>query len=158
MIKGIHHTAISTGDFERSLRFYRDLLGFEVVYSSSWEKGTETTDRIVGLKDSAARIAMLKAGNACIELFQYSSPTPKPAEPMRPVCDHGITRGAQELLFRTQGSWRGSRSADGPHQPEEHLFPRPRRQCRRAPRGNRREEPDRAGSLIRVAAAASRID
>jgi catechol 2,3-dioxygenase-like lactoylglutathione lyase family enzyme len=91
MIKGIHHTAISTGDFERSLRFYRDLLGFEVVYSSSWEKGTETTDRIVGLKDSAARIAMLKAGNACIELFQYSSPTPKPAEPMRPVCDHGIT-------------------------------------------------------------------
>ena len=85
MIKGIHHTAISTGDFERSLRFYRDLLGFEVVYSSSWEKGTETTDRIVGLKDSAARIAMLKAGNACIELFHYSSPTPKQAEPMRPV-------------------------------------------------------------------------
>jgi len=91
MIKGIHHTAISTGNFERSLRFYRDLLGFEVVYSSSWEKGTETTDLIVGLKDSAARLAMLKAGNACIELFQYTSPTPKQAEPMRPVCDHGIT-------------------------------------------------------------------
>jgi len=34
---------------------------------------------------------MLKAGNACIEIFQYSSPTPKSAETMRPVCDHGIT-------------------------------------------------------------------
>jgi catechol 2,3-dioxygenase-like lactoylglutathione lyase family enzyme len=27
MIRGIHHTAISTADIERSLRFYRDLLG-----------------------------------------------------------------------------------------------------------------------------------
>ena len=32
MIKGIHHTAISTGDFERSLKFYRDLLGFKVTF------------------------------------------------------------------------------------------------------------------------------
>ncbi len=28
MIRGIHHTAISTGDLERSIAFYRDLLGF----------------------------------------------------------------------------------------------------------------------------------
>ena len=33
MIKGIHHTAISTGDIERSLRFYKDLLGFEEVFN-----------------------------------------------------------------------------------------------------------------------------
>lgn len=91
MIRGIHHTAISTPDIERSLRFYRDLLGFEVIYSSAWEAGTEGADRITRLKDSAARIVMLKAGNACVELFQYSKPMPKTAEPMRPVCDHGIT-------------------------------------------------------------------
>jgi catechol 2,3-dioxygenase-like lactoylglutathione lyase family enzyme len=91
MIRGIHHTAISTADIERSLRFYRDLLGFEVVYTSAWEAGTASTDRITGLKDSAARVVMLKTGNACVELFQFSSPTPKTAEPMRPVCDHGIT-------------------------------------------------------------------
>ena len=91
MIRGIHHTAISTPDIERSLSFYRDLLGFEVIYSSTWGVGTESADRITGLKDSAARIVMLKAGNACVELFQYSNPTPKAAEPMRPVCDHGVT-------------------------------------------------------------------
>jgi catechol 2,3-dioxygenase-like lactoylglutathione lyase family enzyme len=91
MIHGIHHTAISTADLERSLRFYRDLLGFEVVYSSGWEAGTEGADRITGLKNSSARVVMLKARNACIELFQYVSPEPKVAEPMRPVCDHGIT-------------------------------------------------------------------
>ncbi len=91
MIQGIHHTAISTGDLERSLRFYKDLLGFEEVFASGWEVGAEVADNITGLKDSSARLVMLKAGNAFIELFQYKTPTPKPAEAMRPVCDHGIT-------------------------------------------------------------------
>jgi catechol 2,3-dioxygenase-like lactoylglutathione lyase family enzyme len=91
MIQGIHHTAISTGDLDRALRFYRDLLGFEEVFSAAWEVGSEDIDKIVGLKDSSARVVMLKAGNACIELFQYETPRPKPGEARRPVCDHGIT-------------------------------------------------------------------
>ena len=91
MIQGIHHTAISTEDLERSLRFYRDLLGFEEIFSSAWEVGAEVADRITGLQDSSARLVMLKAGNACLELFQYARPKPKLGEPMRPVCDHGIT-------------------------------------------------------------------
>ncbi len=91
MIHGIHHTAISTGDIERALRFYRDLLGFTEVFSSAWEVGTEEVDRIVGLQNSSARVVMLKAGNACVELFQYETPRPKPSEANRPVSDHGIT-------------------------------------------------------------------
>ena len=31
MIRGIHHTALSTPNLDRMLAFYRDLLGFEVV-------------------------------------------------------------------------------------------------------------------------------
>src|SRR5262245_35603432 len=91
MIQGIHHTAISTGNMERALRFYRDLLGFEEVFSSSWQIGSEVVDKIVGLKDSSAQVVMLQAGNACIELFQYQTPQPKLSEAVRPVCDHGIT-------------------------------------------------------------------
>ena len=91
MIQGIHHTAISTPDFDRALKFYRDLLGFEEVWSSSLSQGSEVVDRIVGLRDSSARVSMLKAGNACIELFQYATPTPQPSLANRPVCDHGIT-------------------------------------------------------------------
>jgi hypothetical protein len=33
---------------------------------------------------------MVKAGNACIEIFQYSSPPPKSAEPMRAVSHCGL--------------------------------------------------------------------
>jgi catechol 2,3-dioxygenase-like lactoylglutathione lyase family enzyme len=91
MIRGIHHTAISTGDLQRSLAFYCDLLGFEKVFEGGWPAGIEVADNITGLSGSSAQLAMLRAGNACIELFQYASPAPSPGNPNRPVCDHGIT-------------------------------------------------------------------
>jgi catechol 2,3-dioxygenase-like lactoylglutathione lyase family enzyme len=97
MIRGIHHTAISTGDLERAVRFYRDLLGFSVVLEFQWPVGMAEADAITGLKDSSARAVMLKAGNMMIELFQYSSPTPKRSDANRPVCDHGITHIALDV-------------------------------------------------------------
>ena len=91
MIRGAHHVAISTPDLERALGFYRDLLGFREVQRFEWEKGTEIIDKVLSLKDCSARQAMLKGGNLCIELFEFSSPTPNPMTPRRPVCDHGHT-------------------------------------------------------------------
>ena len=91
MIKGIHHAAISTVNLKRAIEFYRDLLGFKVVHEFSWSKGSEGADRILGLKNTSAKAAMLTAGNAMIELFQFDSPVPKNSDPNRPVCDHGIT-------------------------------------------------------------------
>ena len=91
MIRGIHHTAISTGDLERALAFYRDLLGFPVVFEFAWPAGTDVADMITDLRQSSARAVMLQAGNAIIELFEYASPTPRQGDPRRPVSDHGIT-------------------------------------------------------------------
>jgi len=97
MIRGIHHTAISTGDLERALGFYRDLLGFEVVFEAAWPEGTEPADQITGLRGSAAKFAMLRAGNAYVELFEYAAPAPRPGDPERPVCDHGLTHIALDV-------------------------------------------------------------
>jgi catechol 2,3-dioxygenase-like lactoylglutathione lyase family enzyme len=97
MIRGIHHTAISTGDLERALGFYRDLLGFEVVLEFAWPKGTGPADQITGLDGSAAKVAMLKTANTFIELFEYDAPSPAPGDPERPVCDHGITHIALDV-------------------------------------------------------------
>jgi catechol 2,3-dioxygenase-like lactoylglutathione lyase family enzyme len=91
MMKAIHHTAISTADIERLKKFYCDLMGFEVESEFEWPVGIEISDKIVGLKDSASKVAMLKLGDFRLELFQYSSPEPKPGDLNRPVCDHGIT-------------------------------------------------------------------
>lgn len=98
MIRGIHHTALSTPDLDRMLAFYRDLLGLEVVSEFQWPVGTELADRITGLEGSSARAVMLRAGNAHIELFQYASPTPSAQDAGRPVCDHGITHVCLDVV------------------------------------------------------------
>ena len=89
MIRGIHHTAICTANLERQVAFYRDVVGFEVVNEMTW-KSNELIDSIIGLKGSAARTVMLRAGNAYLEFFQYESPAARDAEPLRP-CDRGYT-------------------------------------------------------------------
>lgn len=89
MIHGIHHTAISTPDMERALGFYRDLLGMEVVFDSSFTG--ETAEEIMALENVDVRIVMLGFDNARIELFEFASPAPAPGDPNRPVCDNGIT-------------------------------------------------------------------
>jgi catechol 2,3-dioxygenase-like lactoylglutathione lyase family enzyme len=58
---------------------------------ASWEVGSKELDAIVGLEDSAARFAMLWAGNTHLELFEYQSPTAKERDATRRVCDHGLT-------------------------------------------------------------------
>ncbi len=97
MISGIQHTAISTGDMEQALRFYRDLLGFEVESDVTLDKGAPNSvdvGRIMALDDVACRIAMLRIGESRIELFEFHSPAPVSASGNRPVCDHGITHVA----------------------------------------------------------------
>lgn len=92
MINGLHHIALSTPDIDRMTAFYTDVLGFEPVdWRGGWEAGNPAIDEIVGLKDSSARQAMLRAGNLFLELFQYATPAPRPGDPNRPVCDHGYT-------------------------------------------------------------------
>lgn len=95
MILGIHHVAISVPDLDRGLVFYRDLLGFEVVQESSWDRDAPWADQAIGLPETAARMAMLKANNAHIELWQYSNPPPEDRR-ARP-CDHGYPHFALQV-------------------------------------------------------------
>ena len=91
MIRGIHHTAISTGDFDRALAFYRDVLGFELAMDFSWPRGTENMNRTHALEDTAGRVVLLQAGNCMLELFEYATPSPRAADRGRRLCDHGLT-------------------------------------------------------------------
>jgi catechol 2,3-dioxygenase-like lactoylglutathione lyase family enzyme len=84
--------AISVKDIDESLKFYRDLLGFEV----DWEKdhyGGEAFSSIAGFSEAEARIVMLKGYGARVELFKYYTPAGKEYGPRR-QCDFGITHFA----------------------------------------------------------------
>jgi len=95
MIRGIHHVALNTGNFDKMLAFYRDSLGFSVVFEADWEND-ELSDAVVGLEGSAAKVAWLKAGNAYLELFEYRAPEARDVPPLRPS-DRGYTHFCLEV-------------------------------------------------------------
>jgi catechol 2,3-dioxygenase-like lactoylglutathione lyase family enzyme len=70
----IHHTGYTVGDLDRSLAFYRDLLGLEVL--ATQEKQGGYLAAVVGYPDAHVRMAHLRApgGDHVVELFQYLAP------------------------------------------------------------------------------------
>ena len=94
MIVGIHHVAISVPDLEKGLAFYRDALGFTVVQESSFDDAP-LVNRAIGLEKAAARMRMLKAPNAYIELWEYRNPAPEDRR-SRP-CDWGYPHFALQV-------------------------------------------------------------
>jgi len=97
MLRGFHHAAISTPDLDRLVRFYRELFGCTVVREFGWPAGIPEADALTGLVNSAARAVMLKLGDSYLEIFEFSSPKPRPGDPDRPACDHGITHICLEV-------------------------------------------------------------
>ena len=70
---GIDHTAIVVGDTERSLRLYRDVLGFKVVGRS--ENYGPEQERLNNVSAARLRITTLHAANGPgVELLEYLSP------------------------------------------------------------------------------------
>ena len=69
MIGPMHHSSRTVSDIERSIAFYRDILGFEVVEDiSSDEEGIQYASTT---PESQLRIVMLQAGGAVVELIQF---------------------------------------------------------------------------------------
>jgi len=85
----LHHTGLTVRDLERSLAFYRDVLGMEVLFEQEKEGGY--LGAIVGYPDAHVRMAHVAFPGDVqrIELFQYVSPEPR-GEPGEPR-DVGIT-------------------------------------------------------------------
>jgi glyoxylase I family protein len=95
MIVGIHHVALGVPDFEKALTFYRDTLGFKVVERTQFEGNHPLADRAIGLNRVTAKMAMLKAPNAYLELWQYANPAPEDRRG-RP-CDFGYVHFALQV-------------------------------------------------------------
>ncbi len=89
-IKLFHHTAICVPDLDRSIRFYRDVLGMTVDWRIDHRR-SEPLEKVLGLKDVDVSYAMLSGWGGRVEIFQYHSPEGQPFPPDKPVCDKGIT-------------------------------------------------------------------
>jgi catechol 2,3-dioxygenase-like lactoylglutathione lyase family enzyme len=87
-VVGVHHTSRSVGDMDRSLAFYRDLLGLEVLLDT--EMSGEMLEREVALEGARLRLVELgTGGETMLELLQYHEPQPRQeVDELRP-CDAG---------------------------------------------------------------------
>lgn len=95
MIRGVHHVGVSVADLDRSIAFYRDLLGMTLEFEGPFSG--EQFDRILALEGAVGRVALLRAQDLQLELFQFLNPLPKAASVNRPVCNHGITHFCIEV-------------------------------------------------------------
>jgi len=92
-IARITHVGIGVSNLERSLRFYRDLLGF--TWEHELEVEGEPTDTLLRLRGTKLRAEYLTRDGVRIELLYFASP-PAPPRPERPINQYGLTH----LSFR----------------------------------------------------------
>jgi len=87
------HLGICVSDLERSLRFYRDLLGFRPEHELHVEG--EPSDTLLRLRDVRLDAVYLQRDGVRIELLRFATP---PAPPPRPRAMN--ERGLTHLSFR----------------------------------------------------------
>ena len=75
MIGDIHHTSFTVSDLERSVAFYRDILGMQVVWDSvqaGAEFKGEIADNLTNCPGTELHIVFLRINERLIELVQYT--------------------------------------------------------------------------------------
>jgi len=80
------HTGFTVADLERSLRFWRDVLGFELSHRA--HHTGELASEVTGVPGAEIFIAVLKAPGHRIELLEYRAPADRKRIAVR-ACDVG---------------------------------------------------------------------
>jgi lactoylglutathione lyase len=86
-ITGFFHAGVTVSDMDTALRFYRDLLGLEII-SDGWTGGDHAR-RIWGIDPGKVRVVFLRVpgSDSVVELFEFTGIERHPAS-ARP-CDYG---------------------------------------------------------------------
>ena len=94
MVIGIHHIAISVDNIDAAVKFYTNAFGFQSVQQENLDNDL-LANRVIGMDAIRARMVMLKAPNAFVELWQYAHPEPEDRR-SRP-CDYGYPHTALQV-------------------------------------------------------------
>lgn len=92
-VQRLSHVGLCVSDLERSLRFYRDLLGFAVEHEL--EIAGQPTDTLLRLHDTHLKAVYLLRDGVRVELLQFLTP-PAPPRRERVMNEPGLTH----LSFR----------------------------------------------------------
>src|SRR5688572_408863 len=90
-VLGTNHTSFTVSNLDRTVGFFRDCLGFEVM--SKAPRDPALVSRITGVEGADMMIAFLKAPGHTLELIEYRAPAVKGKVAARP-CDTGFAHVA----------------------------------------------------------------
>ena len=93
-ILSTNHTSFTVSDLDRSLSFFRDILGFEVT--SKAPRDPQAIQHITGVEDAEVMIAYVRAPGHSVELIQYLRPDRRSRPHSRP-CDVGFAHLAFDV-------------------------------------------------------------
>jgi catechol 2,3-dioxygenase-like lactoylglutathione lyase family enzyme len=126
---GLDHVSVTSGDLDRSLAFYCDLLGLELRARGEAEGSSEF--EITGIRDAKVRWADLQLPHGqVVELTEYAEPagTPSRPEPNDPGATHialrvpdadaayerlreaGVSVRSEPTTIHEPGAWDGARA------------------------------------------------
>jgi len=83
--KAVNHVGIATANIEKSIHFYRDLVGMTLEGPVIEVNDNPLYNHIFGLSHVRAKGAMLRLGAAQLELWEFESPRGTAPAPMQPV-------------------------------------------------------------------------
>ena len=75
LVEEIVHIGVSVFDLEKSVEFYRDVVGMEIEYRA-YHKGDKIS-QVVDVADATLDICVLKKGSVRLELIDYGKPEKK---------------------------------------------------------------------------------
>src|SRR5258706_5371880 len=75
-----HHVGISVSNMQRSIDFYRDMLGMELLVPPFANEGPEV-ERVMGLVGVKVQTGIVRKGNLALELFELAAPDPTDQDP-----------------------------------------------------------------------------
>ena len=84
------HVALSVADLDRSIAFYRDLLGFSVVRIVDCPPEGKLGE-VMNLPGACGRLAHLALGDGVLELLEYAHPRGAAIPPEGTLADLGFT-------------------------------------------------------------------
>jgi len=102
-VLGVAHTGITTSDMQRSVHFFRDILGLPVTEPILYTD--RIFERVTGIRDANIRIAFVDLPGHKLELLEYVRPEQRKMSTLR-SCDSGhlhlsfLVNGIEDLVQR----------------------------------------------------------
>ena len=94
-IPSLGHVGLSVSNMQKSMAFYRDLMGMEVVLEI--DISDDRLGRVIGVPGTKCRIAHLRLGDGVLELFEYYEPRGENKAKTLQQRDHGIVHMGFEV-------------------------------------------------------------